>query len=56
MQEDEQFEEARLSYQLTWPQQDAFNALLVAVDDITDRMEAVDDRMDRIEAVGRVES
>jgi len=56
MQEDEQFEEARLSYQLTWPQQDAFNALLVAADDITDRMEAADNRIDRTEAVGRAES
>jgi hypothetical protein len=39
MQEDEQFEEVRLGYQLTRLQQDAFDALVRAVDDMTDRME-----------------
>jgi len=39
MQEDEQFEEVRPGYQLTRPQQDAFDALVRAVDDMTDRME-----------------
>jgi hypothetical protein len=39
MQEDEQFKEARLSYQLTQAQEDAFNALVRAADDITDEME-----------------
>ena len=39
MQEDEEFEEVRLGYQLTRPQQDAFDALVRAVDDTTDRME-----------------
>ena len=40
MQEGEQFKEVRLSYQLIWQQQDAFNALVKAADDITGRMEA----------------
>lgn len=39
MQEDEQFEEVRPSYQLTQPQQDAFNALVAAADEITDQAE-----------------
>jgi len=39
MQEDEQFEEVRPSYQLTRPQQNAWNALVRAADDITDQME-----------------
>jgi len=39
MQEDEQFEEARPGYQLTQAQQDAFNALVVAVDEMTDQAE-----------------
>ena len=39
MQEDEQFEADRPGYQLTRPQQNAFNALVAAVDDLTDRME-----------------
>ena len=39
MQEDEQFEEVRPSYQLTQPQQNAWNALVRAVDDIMDQME-----------------
>ena len=59
MQEDERFQEARPSYQLTRPQQNAFNALVRAADDITDRMEAADDRTeeidDRVEADDRTE-
>jgi hypothetical protein len=39
MQEDEQFEEARPSYRLTHQQEDAFNALVVAVDEMTDQTE-----------------
>src|SRR5271170_4324576 len=39
MQEDEQFEEVRPSYQLTQTQKDAFDALVRAADDITDAME-----------------
>ena len=39
MQEDEQFKEARPSYRLTHRQEDAFNALVRASDDITDKME-----------------
>ena len=50
MQEDEQFEEVRPSYQLTQAQQDAFNALVRAADNITDRIEATDNRIDRTEA------
>jgi hypothetical protein len=44
MQEDEQFQEARPSYQLTRPQQNAWNALVRAADDITDRMEEPESR------------
>jgi hypothetical protein len=54
MQEDERFQEARPSYQLTRPQQNAFNALVRAADDITDSMEAADDRTE--EADNRTES
>src|SRR5277367_1530952 len=39
MQEDEAFETDRPGYQLTRAQQDAFNALVIAVDEMTDRME-----------------
>ena len=39
MQEDEQFQDDKPGYQLTQPQEDAFNALVRAVDEITDRME-----------------
>jgi hypothetical protein len=39
MQEDKEFEEVRLGYQLTQPQRDSFDALVRAVDDMTDRME-----------------
>ena len=49
IQEDEWFQEARLSYQLTQPQQNAQDALVRVVDDIMDRMEAVDDRMEEID-------
>jgi hypothetical protein len=37
MQEDEQFEEARLSSRLTRLQQDAFYALVRAADDMTEK-------------------
>jgi hypothetical protein len=56
MQEDEQFEEARLSYRLTHQQEDAFNALVRAADDIMDRTEEADDRTDRTEESGRLEN
>ena len=39
MQEDEQFEADRPSYQLTKAQQNAFNALVVAVDEMIDQVE-----------------
>jgi hypothetical protein len=39
MQEDEQFEADRPGYQLTRAQQNAFNALVVAVDEMTDQVE-----------------
>jgi hypothetical protein len=39
MQKDEQFQEARPGYRLTQPQKDAFNELVRAVDEMTDRME-----------------
>ena len=39
MQEDEQFKADKLGYQLTRVQQDAFNALVATVDEMTDRIE-----------------
>src|SRR5271168_1591496 len=39
MQEDKQFQDNKLGYQLTRAQQDAFNALVEAVDEMTDKME-----------------
>ena len=63
MQEDEQFQEARLSYQLTQLQQNAFNALVRAADDImdsieaaSDRIEAVNNRTKEVEEARRLES
>ena len=41
MQEDKRFEADKLGYQLTRIQQDAFKALVAAVDEMTDRMEEV---------------
>jgi hypothetical protein len=38
-QEMKQFKEAKLSYRLTRLQEDEFNALVRAADDITDRIE-----------------
>ena len=55
MQEDERFQEARPSYQLTQPQQNAFNALVRAADDIIDSMEATDNRTESPESIRRQE-
>ena len=49
MQEDEAFETDKLGYQLTQPQQDAFKALVVVVDEIIDQV-------DKLESQEREES